>query len=164
MPNVMMVLKEEIARIARKEAKAAVAPVRKPVPQLKRSVAELKKRMAALESANKILQGLLTKMGSAMPTPTPELPGRVRLTAKGIRSLRRKLRLSQEDFAKLVGVTAQAVYLWERKQGGLKLRKETTASLLAVRRMTGTEAAARLAESEQTTRAKKPARKRGKRK
>ena len=39
MPNVMKVLKDEISRISRKEAKAAVSPVRKPSVRLRKHVA-----------------------------------------------------------------------------------------------------------------------------
>ena len=164
MPNIAKVFREEIARISRKEAKAAVAPVRKPSIRLRTDVADLKRRMAAMEKESKRLQRALTELQAAMPTPiAPVEPERVRLTAKGIKSLRRKLKLSQDNFAKLVGVSPQAVYLWERKAGGLKLRKETMAVLLAVRNITATEAAARLAETKKAAKAKKSAAKRSKR-
>jgi len=39
MPNVAAVLKAEIARISRKEAKAAVSPIRKPSVRLRKDVA-----------------------------------------------------------------------------------------------------------------------------
>ena len=157
MPNIAKVLREEIARVSRKEARAAVAPVRKPVSQLKATVSELKKRTAALEQENKRLQGLLGKVEAAVPAPAPsEEPGRVRLTAKGIKSLRRKLKLSQRQLAELVGVTTNSVYLWERKSGGLKLRKETLEAVLSVRSITATEAATRLEQIKKPAKAKKP--------
>lgn len=39
-----------------------------------------------------------------------------------IRVLRKKLRLSQADFGKLLGTTPGAVYLWEKTLGALNLR------------------------------------------
>ncbi|NLF22493.1 MAG: hypothetical protein GX590_04965, partial [Lentisphaerae bacterium] len=42
-------LKAEITRLARKEAKKAVEPVRKPVVQTRGAIAELKRRVDALE-------------------------------------------------------------------------------------------------------------------
>ena len=165
MPNIVKVFREEIARISRKEAKTAVAPLRKPSIRLRKDVAELKRRLAELEVESKRLQGVLSKVQTAIPVPAAaEEPARVRLTAKGIKSLRRKLGVSQEKFAKLLGVSDQAVYLWERKAGGLNLRKETLAAVLAVRGLTPTEAATRLEETKQTAKAKKPTAKRGKRK
>ena len=69
MPNIAKVLKEEISRIARKEARAAVAPVRKPSVRLRRDVAGLKKRMAVMEQGMRRLQGLLSKLESSQPEP-----------------------------------------------------------------------------------------------
>lgn len=55
MPNIAKILKDEISRIARKEAKQAVAPFRKPTAGARRTFADLKRRMAALEKVNKQL-------------------------------------------------------------------------------------------------------------
>ena len=38
----------------------------------------------------------------------------VRFAAKGLRAQRDQLRLSQTDFGKLLGVSAQSIYNWER--------------------------------------------------
>ena len=56
-----------------------------------------------------------------------------RFSAKGVRSLRRRLKVSQAEFAKLLGVSAQAVYLWEGKSGPLALRQETRKALANLR-------------------------------
>lgn len=60
-------------------------------------------------------------------------------------------------------VTAQAVYLWERKPGMLKLRETTKAALLAVRGIGAREAKARLAAMESKPKAKKAGKNRKKR-
>jgi DNA-binding transcriptional regulator YiaG len=75
----------------------------------------------------------LRKYQIESPQKPDEETGKERLTSKGIRSLRRKLRLSQFDFGKLLGTTAHAVYLWEKKQGPLRLRDKTKAALLSIR-------------------------------
>lgn len=144
MPNVMSVLKAEITRLARKEAKAAVAPVRKPAGSVRRTIADLKRRLATLEQETRRLATLVTKI----PTPQPEATtgSKARITAKGIRSLQRKLGLSRAEFAKLVGVSANNVYQWESKHGPLRVRETTRASILAVRDMGAREAKARLTE------------------
>ena len=49
MANVITALKAEIARIARKEARQAVAPLRKPANTTRLTLADLKRRVAALE-------------------------------------------------------------------------------------------------------------------
>ena len=49
MSNVITALKAEISRIARKEAKALTAPLRKPANATRLTLADLKRRVAALE-------------------------------------------------------------------------------------------------------------------
>ena len=145
MPNVMSVLKAEITRLARKEAKAAVAPVRKPSGATRSALADLKRRVGVLEKETKRLSGLLAKV----PVPQHEAASvstRNWVSGKGVRSLRKKLSLSQEAFAKLVGVSSNAVYVWERKAGMLRLRKNTKAAVMAVRGLGAREARAKLAE------------------
>ena len=62
MPNIARVLKEEIARISRKEAKAAVSPIRKPSVRYRKDIADLKRRMESLEKTNKELVARLAKI------------------------------------------------------------------------------------------------------
>lgn len=148
MPNIAKVLKDEIARIARKESKAGTGPIRSSAAKLKRDVAGLKRHLGLVEKANRELRAQLEKLAAAQPAaPAPEPAGRAWISGKGIRSLRKRLNLSQAKFAKLAGVTTQAVYGWERKAGMLKLRNATKAALLAVRQMGAKEAKAKLAES-----------------
>ncbi len=66
--------------------------------------------------------------------------------AKGIRSMRKKLKLSQVELGKLADVTPQAVMLWESKNGRLRLRRATEAKLQAVRAMGIREARKALAD------------------
>jgi DNA-binding transcriptional regulator YiaG len=63
-----------------------------------------------------------------------------------MRALRKKLRLSQADFGKLVGTTPGAVHLWEKKDGALSLRDKTKAAILSVRGLGAREAKEKLAE------------------
>ena len=158
MPNVMSVLKAEITRLAKKEAKAAVDPVRKPSIGARKTLADLKQRVAALEKQVKSLNAVLAR--SAQPQPEAPVADKARITAKGMRSLRRKLRMTREQFAKLVGVTSHGVYLWEKKNGPLRVRETTRKAILAVRDLGAKEAKQKLAEMQP---AKKPAAKRGRR-
>jgi DNA-binding transcriptional regulator YiaG len=158
MPNVASVLKQEIARIARKEAKAAVGPLRKPSVRARADIAGLKRRLAALEKANKDLLARLVKVEAAQPVPATEPAARGWISGKGIRSLRKRLGLSQNEFARLAGVSGQAVYMWESKTGTLTLRGPTKAKVFAVRGLGAREARRRLAEMAEAA-AKQPARK-----
>jgi DNA-binding transcriptional regulator YiaG len=155
MPNVAKVLKEEIARIARKQSRVAVRTLKKPVSRLKKTVAELKRRTSTLERETKRLAGALEKALAAVPAPVAGPAVRARVTAKGMRSVRRRLKLSQAEFGKLVGVSGPAVLNWEKKQGALRLRSKTREAILAVRGIGAREARKRLAE--QTSAARKPA-------
>ncbi len=136
--------KAEVVRLARKEAKSAVTPVRKPAWAMRLDVADLKRRVAGLERDNKRLTALLAKLPQPEPVAAP-VSSRNWISGKGVRSLRQNLGLSQEAFAKLVGVSAQGVYQWERKAGMLRLRDATKAALMAVRTLGAREAKERLA-------------------
>lgn len=144
MSNIITALKAEIARIARKEAKQAVAPLHKPTTGARHVLADLKRRVAALEKENKRMAALLSKI----PQPEPlEEPAKARnwISGKGVRSLRQKLGLSQEAFAKLVGVSPNCVYQWESKPGMLRLRETTRAAVFAARELGAREAKEKLA-------------------
>jgi DNA-binding transcriptional regulator YiaG len=143
MPNIAKVLKDEMARIARREANTIVAPARKPAVGLKRTAADLKRKVAALE---KEVRSLQRTVASFRPAPQAADAGvdKARLTAKGMRSLRRRLRLSGQEFARLVGVTGQAVYAWEKGSGPLKVRAKTRAAIVAIRGIGAREAKRRL--------------------
>ena len=145
MPNIAKVFKDEIARISRKEAKQAVAPFRKSTASARRTFAELKRRLDALEKECKRFCVALAKGPQAA---LPEVPakGKGWISGKGVRSLRQKLGLSQEAFAKLVGVTPNCISLWEGKSGMLRLRGNTRTALLAARQLGAREAKDRLAK------------------
>lgn len=144
MSNVAQVLKAEITRISRKETKSAVGDLLRTNKGLKKTVVDLKKRVAQLEKESKLLLRKHMKEQSASPRIPEEAAQKARLTAKGVRSLRGRLGLTRADFAKLVGTTAHSVYLWESKEGALKLRGNTKAALLSVRGLGAREAKTRL--------------------
>ena len=148
MSNIAKVLKSEIMRISRKEAKGATQGIGKSNTWLRKIVADLKKRVVLLEKENKRLAATMRKYQVESPQKPDEETGKARLTSKGIRSLRRKLRLSQLDFGKLLGTTAHSVYLWEKKEGALKLRDKTRQALLSIRGLRAGEARTKLAVAE----------------
>jgi DNA-binding transcriptional regulator YiaG len=153
MANVITALKAEIARIARREIRQTVVPLHKPVVAARHAMADLKRRVAALEKDNQRLAALLSKV----PEPaSAEEPAKVKgwISGKGILGLRRKLGLSQDAFAKLVGVSPNAVYQWERKSGMLRLRAKTQAAVMAARELGAREAKAKLAAKTATRKAK----------
>ncbi len=136
--------KDEVTRLARKETKAAIAPIRKPSGATRSALADLKRRVATLEKETRHLAALLAKI--PQPDAAPAATEKARITGKGMRSLRKRLRLAGSEFAKLLGVTGQVVYKWGKTNGPLGVRPATKAAILAVRDLTATEAKARLAE------------------
>ena len=147
MSNVAKVLKAEIARISKKEAKSATQAIGKSNTWLRKTVADMKKRLVLLEKENKRLVATVKKYQVAQPEkPDQEEGKKARFTSKGILALRKKLRLSQADFGKLLGTTPGAVHLWEKKVGALNLREKTKAAILSVRGLGAGEAKEKLAE------------------
>ena len=144
MPNIGLVLKQEISRLARKEIKGAIAPFRKDNAGLKRTVAELKRRVAGLERDNKRLQKTASAQAAVDAEVKPEAVERARISAQTIRTLRNKLGLTQVELAKLLGVSGQTIYQWESKDGPLTLRSAPKAAIIAARGLGAREARAQL--------------------
>ena len=145
MSNIAKVLKAEIMRISRKEAKGATQGIGKSNTSLRKVVADLKKRVVLLERENKRLAATIGKYPVESSQKPDEETSKARFTSKGIRTLRRNLRLSQLDFGRLLGTTAHSVYLWEKKEGALRLREKTRQALLSIRGMGAREAKEKLA-------------------
>ena len=147
MPNIAKVLREEIARISKREAKSISTPVRKSTAKLRPDVAGLKNRMAVMEKEVKRLNLLVVNLVAAQPAPA-EVPeeGRAWISGKGVKALRRKTGLSQKEFATLTGVSLGGVRAWESKPGMLKLRDATKKAIMAVRGIGKAEARKRLDE------------------
>ena len=147
MSNVVKILKAEISRISKKEAKSATQVIGKSNTWLRKTVADLKKRLVLLEKENKHLVVAIKKFQvEQSQKPDQEEGKKARFTSRGVRALRKKLRLSQADFGKLVGATTHAVYLWEKKTGALNLRDKTKSAILSVRGLGAREAKEKLAE------------------
>ena len=73
-------------------------------------------------------------------------PERPKITSRGVRTLRRRLRVTQADFAKLLGTAPHTVHLWEKKEGSLRLRDKTREALITIRGLGAREARITLGE------------------
>lgn len=144
--NIAQVLKAEITRLSKKEAKVQNSPTKATTIQLKKSVADLKSRLATLEKSNKELQKQVESLVAAVPKPVEDAEVKGRISGKGVKSLRKKMGLSQAEFGKLVGVSTGAVVQWEKKQGTLKLRQATLKAIIGVKGLGKKEARKRLDE------------------
>ena len=141
MANLASVLKQEIRRLARSESKQITEVSRRAAAQHRRDIAELKRKVAALERKVALLEKR-TWRDIAPAKDVPEDVSNVRFSAKGLASRRKRLGLSAEQYAKLVGVSAQTLYNWE--QGRTRPREEQLARLVGLRSITKREALARL--------------------
>ena len=160
MPKLAEVLRGEIIRISRREARIATAGIREAKIRLSKTVADLKKKNCEASRGEQMACAAEKKRLAQKPQIAPEASKKARLTSKGIRRLRRRLGLSQAAFAKLLGASTQTVHMWETKEGALRLRENTMAAVLSAREMGAREVKRRIAETE----TKKPSRKVAKRK
>lgn len=140
MPNIAAVFRDEIVRLARKELRGQTGKLKNASAQHRRDIAALKRQVAKLERQVSVLEGLVLK--KAPMTPAGDTKTRVRFTAKGLQSQRKRLGMSAADYAKLLGVTPQSIYNWEH--GTTRPRKEQIARLASLRGMGKREACARL--------------------
>lgn len=141
MPNVAEVLRAEIRRLAKKEAKSAVGELQKENNELKRTVAELKKRLDNVEKSS-------GKPQAAQKSYVTQInEARARITGEMIRGIRERFALTQAELAHLLDVSAQSVYQWERNLGNLNLRQRTLKGVLEVRDMGKREVRHRLEQA-----------------
>jgi DNA-binding transcriptional regulator YiaG len=141
MANLAQVLKHEIVRLARKQVREETGSMRKAVSQYRTDIAELKRLTKEQQRRIAFLESQESKRARTVKAPTEEI-GRVRFSAKGLRSHREKLGISAADYASLVGVSTQTIYLWEREQ--TRPRRSQIPTLVAVRKLGVREAQRRL--------------------
>jgi DNA-binding transcriptional regulator YiaG len=137
MANVMKVLKEEIARIARSEVSAALKPVKSVTASQRKYIAELRRRIEVLEKEKKQIVKKIAKTAVSQEE-TPAETSRAWITSQGVRAMRKRLHLSQKAFAELAGVSLPTVCNWEAQKHGGKLsirRKEVFARLQQIKGM-----------------------------
>ena len=113
MPNIASVLKAEIARLARKEVRSQIEATKNAAAQHRHHIAELRRQVSTMQRQLASLQKAAGKTRSAVTPQTPDKA--IRFSAKGLRSHRQRLGLSAEDYGRLVGVSAQSIYNWERE-------------------------------------------------
>ncbi|MDY0744797.1 helix-turn-helix transcriptional regulator [Paucibacter sp. R3-3] len=164
MPNIASVLKDEIARLARKELRAETVNLQKAASTARSEIASLKRRVAELEKALKAVQKSSTKAAAKAAAAAPESEtddSAHRFRASGLANNRARLGLSAADFGLLVGTTGQSIYAWEL--GRSKPRAKNLVAIAALRGLGKREVAAKLAalkEAAAETPADKPVRRR----
>jgi DNA-binding transcriptional regulator YiaG len=140
MPNIASVLKEEIARLARKEVRTEIERLRKAGAQYRADIAELKRQVAALERRSAQFEKKASRQ--VVPPPEKEATRKTRFSAKGFATRRQKLGLSAADMGMLLGVSAQTIYNWEA--GKSRPRQAQLAAVAALKGVGKRQAKARL--------------------
>ncbi len=140
MPNIASVFKAETSRLARKEAKALVDPLRKANAQYRRDIAELKRQLQAMKKDVEFLTRQERKRGK-QPTSASEARGK-RFSPAWLKAHRERLGLAAADYAELVGVSPQTIYNWEH--GRSVPRTQQLAALVSIRGIGKREALRRL--------------------
>lgn len=140
MPNIASVLKEEIARVSRKETRAETQQLKKSSAHFRADIAALKRRIAALEQ----LVGRLGKAAGKKPARAPaDAPGTsFRFSASGLLAQRKRLGLSAAEAGRLLGVSDQSVYKWET--GKTRPRASQFPAIAELRSLSKKQATARL--------------------
>lgn len=136
------VLKEEFARVARRTTGASDTAPKKDVATLKHAVADLRKTVSRLTREN---ARLVADLNSRLRTPVKASEDEMKhphLSPGLIRSLRRRLGLSQGDFERLVGANGNAVGLWDGSKA--RPRAATKPALIGARKFGRREAGQRL--------------------
>ena len=129
MPNIARVLREEISRLARREIRVSLEKARKSVKQHQSQIASLKAQVNTLVRQVSALEKNLAR-SAAMPS-IETVTKHVRFAPKAIASTRKRLGLSATDLARLMGVTAQTIYNWERE--ATKPNPQQQAKLVSLR-------------------------------
>lgn len=146
MTTIASVLKAEIVRLSRREAKVLVEPIRKASAQYRHEIANLKRQIKDLERAN----NRLSKSGAKAAAPASE-DGRdktIRFSPKGLTSMRTRLGLSAQNLGRLLGVSGQTIYNWEQQKAAPRARQRV--AVAALRSISRKEAQARLEQSSAT--------------
>jgi len=145
MPNIASVLKDEIARIARREVRRETASLKKAVTTYRGEIAELKRRSQMLERAlKKAARGAPRAAAAAKDVAEGDDGRALRFRPKGFATLRAKLGISANEAGKLLGVSGQSIYLWE--SGRARPSRDRLVAIAALRKAGKRQVTERLAE------------------
>jgi hypothetical protein len=113
MAQIEAVIREAIARGARRQVRRATGPLRREVRRLRATVRQLSRDLASMRVVADHWRRVSEPRGW-IPSVSEADARAARLSPRLIRTLRTRLGLSQATLARLVGVSAGAVVQWER--------------------------------------------------
>jgi len=134
-------LKTEVIRLARKELRAQMEPIKKSAAQLRAQVTELRAEVSTLKAKLKQMDKQTPKAVRVDAIETPKR-SRQRFTAKGFATMRGKLGLSCVEMGHLIGASDQSVRKWE--EGESVPREKFQQAIFSLRGLGKREIAVRL--------------------
>ena len=155
MGKVETIIKAEIVRLAKREMKQSFVPLNRQVRSLKATVSQLRKAVQGLQR-QAVEQEKMTGGQRLALEATPEEMKKARFSPRLIKSLRKKLGVTQKEMALLAGVTVGAIFQWEK--GIFEPRGEKKKTLVALRRLHRREAKKLLEEKRARMAPEKPSR------
>ena len=132
MSNVASALKEEIARVARKEIRRETFSLKKASTTHRSEIAALKRRVLELEHQLRRAGRTAASSPPAAANEDSVSPG-ARFSAKSMAAQRKRLGLSAAECGLLIGASAQSVYNWE--EGKVRPRAQHLAAIFALRNL-----------------------------
>jgi DNA-binding transcriptional regulator YiaG len=129
MPNIALLIKVEIERVAKKQIKAAISPIVHKIAILKTEQIASKKLILELQQSLKQLAKSRHKLTTASAVKSVNS----RITTQGVKSLRKRLGLTAAEVGLLCGTTGAAVYKWE--SGEAYPRPAQVAAIVSLRRL-----------------------------
>jgi len=144
MSTIVKVLKAEIQRIVRREIAQLTAAQKQGLAAVKKAQTASKQRIDALEKLVKA-QVRAAKRSAPDSDLSVDAPDDLRVNAKSIKSMRKRLGITQGELAGLLGVSVQVVSVWETKKGRVHIRSsEVRAELAALKQAKKADVYARL--------------------
>ncbi len=139
--SVMKELHSEITRLARKEIKKELEPVKRVNAAQRGLIAKLRKDVGVLQ---KDVARLERAAGKVVVAEVEETKG-FWISGKGVMSLRKRLGITQMELAALAEVSHQSIVRWEKAVGKIPFKTDATlATLQQIRSMNKKKAWAKL--------------------
>lgn len=144
MPNFQQTLKNEIARIARKEVRSQTDALKHSSATARAEIAALKRRVGELERALQRAQKAARRAPHNADAAAESSNVRHRFSAKRLAKHRERLQLSAVELGLLLGASDQSVRQWER--GDVRPRDAFLPAIASLRQLTPRSASALLKE------------------
>ncbi len=129
-------IKSETTRLAKREIRKVLVPLKRDIRSMKITLSQLRKTVLPLERFAAGRQKELAKQEIQL-LMSPEELKKSRFSPRLVKTLRRKLKMSQKELAILLGVTPGAVQNWET--GKFTPKADKKAALAALRKLGRTE-------------------------